>query len=97
MKIIEQLKTEFPNNWAEPVCGTELNLKLPSNVTPATTFQSRHQVALGVDPETEVSRIVRKLFETSPNVKVFHVSFSPSLETFTEGKIAGTIVISGVF
>ena len=98
MKALETLRKEFPDNWI-----TEDDLV---NKTPKPTpeemlfvpvkggFHTQHEISADADPESEVERIVRNLFEATPKAKVFNVSFQANL---AEGDIGGTITISGVF
>lgn len=101
MKAIETLRTEFPDNWI-----TEDDfVNNPPKPTPEELlfvpikggFHTQHEISADADPETEVERIVRSLFDASPKAKVFRVTFDPSFGDLAEGHIGGTITISGVF
>ena len=87
MKVFTELKTEFPKNWMEDyeVFGTN-----------PRAFETQHPFKGTVDTETEVGRLIRSLFENSPNAKVkkVSISFSPN---FAEDDFGGTITISGTF
>lgn len=87
MKVFTELKAEFPKNWMEDYAVFGINPR---------AFETHHTFNGSVDAETEVGRLVRNLFENSPDAKVqkVTVSFSPN---FAENDFGGTITISGTF
>ena len=87
MKVFTELKSEFPDNWAQDFEVLGVN---PS------AFESHHEFSGISGAESEVGRVIRNLFETSPHVKVkkVTVSFSPN---FADVDFGGTITVSGTF
>lgn len=93
MKVIEKLKEEFEGRWLDVVAEDG---EMLMGVNPQA-FNVTADITEGADPETEVERIVRKLFEISHTAKVLEVSFTPTIEAFSKEGIGGKITISGTF
>jgi hypothetical protein len=60
-------------------------------------FELRKDYGPDDDAATVAEKMVRDLFYHEPKSKVYNVKVSPSTAALLEGKIAGTIVVTGVF
>lgn len=87
MKVLSELRNEFPENWLPDLEVFGVNPK---------AFSTEHELANGVNIEDEIGRVVRNLFNTTPKAKVqnISISFSPN---FAEGDFGGKLKLKGTF